>query len=375
MSLTTLYVDILSVREFGAVGDGTTDDTTAMQEAIDTACANRKALFFPSGVYRVSNLTLPADDIDTGDPITFIGEGSQQSILKLTASATPILSLSVTGKTIRPSLKGLGFDGSPGSGSNDLLIIDNTEYAQYEDIYVTDSPGDGIADSNSESANYLNLRVENSSGKGIVLTYADGARLINARFNNNTSDDLDVDSNSSNCVFNVLPAPPNGAYTLQGETNNILLFDGKTQYITDDTVTAAKLETTLRQKFAHITWGSPAYPLPPDGTATITGTVEDENQETIEENVIFAVRMIDGNYVTETNKGKITDITLGTALSPENQPTVAVQTTSNGRITLKMALNTGEPTTTFKLITSPTYAGQHFYRDTDSPPAITIHPT
>jgi hypothetical protein len=48
--------ETVSVKDFGAVGDGTTDDTTAIQNAI-TACgaSNQKILFFPAGVYLVSS--------------------------------------------------------------------------------------------------------------------------------------------------------------------------------------------------------------------------------------------------------------------------------------------------------------------------------
>ena len=48
--------DAVSVKDFGATGDGTTDDTTAIQNAINAAGAT-KTLFFPSGTYICSDLT------------------------------------------------------------------------------------------------------------------------------------------------------------------------------------------------------------------------------------------------------------------------------------------------------------------------------
>jgi len=45
--------DLVSVKDFGAVGDGTTDDTAAIQAAINTGFS----LVFPSGVYRANGLT------------------------------------------------------------------------------------------------------------------------------------------------------------------------------------------------------------------------------------------------------------------------------------------------------------------------------
>ena len=43
--------DVVSVKDFGAVGDGAADDTVAIQAALDAAAANGKDLFFPSGTY------------------------------------------------------------------------------------------------------------------------------------------------------------------------------------------------------------------------------------------------------------------------------------------------------------------------------------
>ena len=42
-----------NVKDFGATGDGLTDDTAAIQAAIDwqTADGNRGVIFFPAGIY------------------------------------------------------------------------------------------------------------------------------------------------------------------------------------------------------------------------------------------------------------------------------------------------------------------------------------
>jgi len=46
-----------SVRDFGATGDGATDDTVAIQRAIDAAGAS-SVIFFPPGTYRVTRLRI-----------------------------------------------------------------------------------------------------------------------------------------------------------------------------------------------------------------------------------------------------------------------------------------------------------------------------
>ncbi len=46
--------DVVSVKDFGAVGDGVTDDTAAMNAAAAAAGVQKKALFVPSGVYKMT---------------------------------------------------------------------------------------------------------------------------------------------------------------------------------------------------------------------------------------------------------------------------------------------------------------------------------
>lgn len=59
----TLIGDLrfISVKDdtYGAAGDGITDDTTAVQAALDAANANGGGVFFPSGTYVVTGLTVP----------------------------------------------------------------------------------------------------------------------------------------------------------------------------------------------------------------------------------------------------------------------------------------------------------------------------
>ncbi len=76
-----------NVRDFGAVGDGITDDRLAIQAAIDDAVANdRGGIFFPSGTYRVSRTEVTAGSwsLDLNGVTDFMaaGEGAK-SVVKL----------------------------------------------------------------------------------------------------------------------------------------------------------------------------------------------------------------------------------------------------------------------------------------------------
>jgi len=75
--------DFASVRDFGATGDGTTDDTVAINRALQqlfceqTNTEIRRSLFFPAGTYRVTG------SINIPPFAKLYGEGSASSIIKL----------------------------------------------------------------------------------------------------------------------------------------------------------------------------------------------------------------------------------------------------------------------------------------------------
>jgi hypothetical protein len=75
--------DISSVRDWGATGSGTTDDTLAIQNAI--AFSFNDYVYFPPGTYRV---TAP---IVIEKPIRIIGAGSQKSFIRIDHSGNGIV--------------------------------------------------------------------------------------------------------------------------------------------------------------------------------------------------------------------------------------------------------------------------------------------
>ena len=85
-----------NVMDYGAYGDGTTDDTDAIQAAIDAAEAQgHGTVQVPAGTYRVaSGLTVEADDI------RLIGEGLGSAIVADTTINGPILTIGVEGDNV-----------------------------------------------------------------------------------------------------------------------------------------------------------------------------------------------------------------------------------------------------------------------------------
>jgi hypothetical protein len=116
----------LNVRQFGATGDGTTDDTRAIQAAIDAAAESTGQVYFPAGVYACSTIVMRSY-------VTLLGCATwtywyyKGSVLKLIdATARCLLDVSgALGVVINGlALDGLGPDGKQlGEGIHGIQLI------------------------------------------------------------------------------------------------------------------------------------------------------------------------------------------------------------------------------------------------------------
>jgi len=75
-SLENRFADVVNVKDFGAVGDGVTDDTAAINLALDFVSTTRDALFFPSGNYIYNGAGHPFSGIN----LNMYGEGNKTTI-------------------------------------------------------------------------------------------------------------------------------------------------------------------------------------------------------------------------------------------------------------------------------------------------------
>ena len=68
---TLTGLNICSIKDFGAVGDGKVDDTVAIEVAVR---ASMGVVYFPKGDYRITR-TIPVD-LNAGDKISLVGSGA-----------------------------------------------------------------------------------------------------------------------------------------------------------------------------------------------------------------------------------------------------------------------------------------------------------
>lgn len=87
--------DYISVKDFGAVGDGVADDTAAIQAAINYVASIGASAYVPAGDYLITNsLTVPSNG-------SLVGENRDGSIIRASTNTFPIIN--ITGRNAKIS--------------------------------------------------------------------------------------------------------------------------------------------------------------------------------------------------------------------------------------------------------------------------------
>jgi hypothetical protein len=169
----------VSVLDFGAIGDGVTDDTAACQAAIAATCASGQGLYWPAGTYSVSGLTTPR-----GTAGRFLWYGDPNTIIKARAGTTAILTIlgddSRTGPRVIDTIKFdgdniLNISGVKGADSTALLYLHMTNcnvsrcYAAYDFGNVQESSWTNCF-AESSVAGWL-IESDSAGGGGTALTF------------------------------------------------------------------------------------------------------------------------------------------------------------------------------------------------------------
>ncbi len=183
--MTNLY---LSVRDFGAVGDGVADDSAAILAAVNQANANAGGvIFFPSGIYLTGTIPLYSN-------VHFLGAGEEASVLRL----KPALNSDM----FQGLLQGYSHGVNGYSGPDALVNI------------AAPGSGTGVAGTGSNAGvNSFTIRSLTLDGNATAQTgygaairvYGYGFRLQNLYIRNCSGDGIYVDWNPNVPQFGLAP--------------------------------------------------------------------------------------------------------------------------------------------------------------------------
>ena len=169
----------INVKKFGAKGDGVADDTTAIQNALNSLSTGQK-IYFPIGTYLVTNITIPnvnfTIDSAPGATIKKISGGSASYMV---ASYNYLNNVNVVGVPLK--INNLTFDGN--SLCDDVLIL-QTWNSVLDKISVRNGLRYGI--------HYT----ANTANNTLITSTAVNNRLTNSWVNNNAVHNIHVTDTS-----------------------------------------------------------------------------------------------------------------------------------------------------------------------------------
>lgn len=211
----------VNVLDYGATGDGTTDDAAAIQAAIDSLPSTGGEVFIPSGIYLFSST------INVNKPILLNGTGSG-AINNSNVGSVLLKSAALNGTGINvtaagSNLKNLTLQGVAGNGGDGIVIA--SYRIVIEDVSVFAMGRDGVrigVDTGPSNCNgwvIRNLRSKNNGRHGLyindkilpTLPDANGGTLTSADLQYNTEAGLVLGNNAVNTFVGLL-VQNNGTY-------------------------------------------------------------------------------------------------------------------------------------------------------------------
>jgi hypothetical protein len=126
--------NIVNVKSFGAMGDGVTDDYTAVINAMNSFGGNRGVVFFPSGTYLIKNQIMV-----NNDSVIFRGVSSDSTLLRFDFNGATKNGFNVWGGF--PDTVHIAITGGVTKGSNVLTVANPTHFTVGQDVEIKQDNG------------------------------------------------------------------------------------------------------------------------------------------------------------------------------------------------------------------------------------------
>jgi len=156
---------MLNVRDFGAKGDGVSDDTAAIQSAINAAGISKSEVHIPRGTYLHTGLTIEAHGVH------LVGEGKSVSMLKYTPTEGNAITVGISGtKYGHIGIRNVGVCGTGTQTSGALIQVIDVTCIELDGIYVGMGHNGVVINSTGlqYNAHITNFEINNLAN-GIIL--------------------------------------------------------------------------------------------------------------------------------------------------------------------------------------------------------------
>jgi hypothetical protein len=180
-TVQTKLREYVSVKDFGAVGNGVADDTAAIQATMNYAAPLGRVVYFPAGVYRTT-ATVGFTKVDAQRfAVRVIGENSFYATIRADHSAGPVLALNRSlGCVSDICLDASATRTAGAAGSNYGLLLEAPDVAggavatmTMTRVRILNQPSHGLVHSGQSQLSYYE-QVLCQSNKGHGFVFSDG---------------------------------------------------------------------------------------------------------------------------------------------------------------------------------------------------------
>lgn len=200
---------VVNVKDaaYGAKGDGVTDDTAALQRAVN-AVATGGTVSLPDGTYMVNALT---SVLLKSNMTLSLSQGAVLKAIANSATGYAIVTLSgvnhvnVVGGTLLGERS--AHSGTTGEWGMGLKVV-NSQQVFVERVLAQDCWGDGFYVGTSSNITLCNVVADHNRRQGLTITSVDSMVVRNCTFKNTTGtlpeDGIDIEPNVGDTAKNIL---------------------------------------------------------------------------------------------------------------------------------------------------------------------------
>jgi len=208
-TLADRFADVVNVLDYGATGNGSTDDTTAIQAAINATSAGG-TLYIPKGTYKI-DVNTQSCTITDGTDVSKCGllvsssikiVGDLESVLKAAEGAAPVTDNYILSSTAILFIEGIKFDGDRLNVTSSYGVQINASGSSIRNCKFVDFDGSPVLVQGTDASTMINTIdvSENSfenNGNTVFFAWVDRFKFINNSIFN-ASEGLDCDKLCTN---------------------------------------------------------------------------------------------------------------------------------------------------------------------------------
>lgn len=212
MSLTKVTYSMIdgavaNILDYGAIGDGVTDSTSAIQNAIDAVnTAGGGTVYAPVGVYKVTGVTLK-------NRVKLVGDGKSATSFTRSLTGGPVITISNATSTTLVGIEKLTVTHTGGSTINDHGVYweanpQGLTWSEFSELDITAS-GDGfvlLGDDTSGAIwnTFKDIRVFSCGRRGWYITGVSNQNtFINCAGQNNASHGMELERGTVSAPQNI----------------------------------------------------------------------------------------------------------------------------------------------------------------------------